>query len=480
MLVLAKLIPSAAAAAGAVLLSLWLTGERARPVEPRLPGADGTPARVSRAGEGAPARVRGTLVRSDGTPADLPGAWPRFRGRDFDNISAEDVPLARSWTPEGPPVLWSIDVGEGYAGAAVRAGRVYLLDYDRENQADALRCLSLADGKEIWRYSYPVKVKRNHGMSRTVPAVTEKYVVALGPKCHVTCLDSTTGEFRWAIDLVQEYGTKVPLWYAGQCPLIDQGRAVLGVGGGGVLMMAVDCQSGKVVWEAPNPRGWRMTHSSVMPAEFEGKRMYVYCATVSSNEGGVVGVSADDGSILWQTDAWTIRIVVPSPIIVGDGRIFLSGGYNAGSIMLQLGWDGRKFAAEPLFRLEPTIFSAEQHTPILYKGHIYAVRQEDKQLVCLDLSGNIVWTSGSTNTFGPRGLGPYLIADGLIFVMNDEGLLTLAEATPSGYRQLAQAKVLDGHESWGPMAIAGGRLILRDLTRMVCVDVRAKPGRKRP
>ena len=28
-----------------------------------------------------------------------------------------------------------------------------------ENQADALRCLSLADGKEIWRYSYPVKVK---------------------------------------------------------------------------------------------------------------------------------------------------------------------------------------------------------------------------------------------------------------------------------------------------------------------------------
>ncbi|GAG51327.1 unnamed protein product, partial [marine sediment metagenome] len=43
-----------------------------------------------------------------------------------------------------------------------------------------------------------------------------------------------------------------------------------------------------------------------------------------------------------------------------------------------------------------------------------------------------------------------------------------------GYVPLAQAKVLeDGHEAWGPLALAGGRLILRDLTRMVCLDLRA-------
>jgi outer membrane protein assembly factor BamB len=55
--------------------------------------------------------------------------------------------------------------------------------------------------------------------------------------------------------------------------------------------------------------------------------------------------------------------------------------------------------------------------------------------------------------------------------MNDSGLLTLAEATPAGYVQLAEAKVLDGPDSWGPMAIASGRLILRDLTRMICIDI---------
>jgi len=135
--------------------------------------------------------LRGEFVQLDGVPADLPGAWPRFRGANLDAISSDvNVTLARAWPASGPKVLWSIDVGEGYAGAAVLAGRVYVLDYDREKQADVIRCLSLADGKEIWRYSYLVKVKRNHGMSRTVPAVTDKYIVTMGPKCHVTCLDS--------------------------------------------------------------------------------------------------------------------------------------------------------------------------------------------------------------------------------------------------------------------------------------------------
>jgi len=32
--------------------------------------------------------------------------------------------------------------------------------------------------------------------------------------------------------------------------------------------------------------------------------------------------------------------------------------------------------------------------------------------------------------------------------------------------------VLAGQEVWGPMALSGGKLVLRDLTKMICVDVR--------
>jgi outer membrane protein assembly factor BamB len=341
-----------------------------------------------------------------------------------------------------------------------------VLDYDKEQQADALRCLSMADGKEVWRFSYRLKVKRNHGMSRTVPTVTDKYVVTFGPKCHVACLDAATGELRWPIiDLVKDHKATVPQWYAGQCPLVDGDKLILGVGGPDALLMAVELDTGKTLWKTPNPDGWKMTHVSVVPMDFKDRHTYVYCGS-----GGVVGVNADDGKLLWKTTDWKISIAtVPSPVVFDDGRIFLTGGYNAGSVMLQLKEHGEEFAAETSFRLKPKVFDCEQQTPILYDGNLYAVRS-DGQLVCADLGGKVLWESGSGHLFG---LGPYMIANGLLFVMNDKGVLTLAEATPVAYKPLAQAAIFDhGHDAWGPMAIAGGRLIVRDLTRMTCLDVK--------
>lgn len=426
----------------------------------RKPGLD-RPAGVALASEKSPFESA-KLIPGDGKASDLPGAWPQFRGAKGDNIAADGVKLAREWKPV-PRTLWSVDLGEGYAGAAVRDGRVYLLDYDMEAKADALRCLSLADGKEIWRFTYPVKTKRNHGMSRTVPTLVDKYVVTFGPKCHIACLEAETGKFVWGLDLVKDFGATVPEWYAGQCPLVDGDRVILGVGGD-ALLMAVELATGKVIWKTPNPRDWKMTHSSIVPFEFAGKRQYVYVAS-----GGVVGVNAADGALLWETDAWKISIAaVPTPVPVGSDRIFFSGGYNSGAMMMRLKEDAGKIVTETVFRLKPTEFGAAQQTPILFDGHLYGIRP-DGQLACLDLDGKIRWTSGATAKFG---LGPLVIGDGLIFALNDDGWLTLAEAAPSGYRPLAKARALEGHDCWAPMALVHGRLLARDLTKMVCLDVK--------
>ena len=76
-------------------------------------------------------------------------------------------------------------------------------------------------------------------------------------------------------------------------------------------IVAVDPETGEVLWQTPNPKGWKMTHSSIMPMEFGGERMYVYCAS-----GGVVGVSAKDGRLLWESTDWKISIAtVPSPVV---------------------------------------------------------------------------------------------------------------------------------------------------------------------
>ena len=463
---IARTIPVGLATVGVVLLYVWLSADAAIDLTERIP----TPqedVQALQGNEGA-VKIQGTLVHFDGTPADLPGDWPRFRGANFDAISSEDITPVRTWPADGPKVLWSIDVGEGFAGAAILAGRVYLMDYDRQQQADVVRCLSLEDGKDIWKYSYPIKVKRWHGMSRTVPAVTEKYVVTIGPKCHVTCLDSMTGEFRWMFDLVKEFKTTVPQWYTAQCPIIEKGRAIIAPAGT-VLMMAVDCETGEIIWETPNPDGWVMTHSSIVPMEFSNKRFYVYCGG-NQSKGGVVGVSAEDGSVLWKTEEWKIRFNVPTPVVVGDDRIFLTAGYGQyelGCTMLWLTETDGKITVKSEFLHTTEVFGSIQQTPIYYDGHIYGVRL-DQQLVCLDLQGNVVWTSTSANKFGS---GPFAIVGDLIYLMNDDGELTLAQASPSGYLPLAHAKVLDGHESWGPMAIASGRLIVRDTERMICLDI---------
>ena len=467
----AKTIPVGLALVGAILLYAWLSADAGSELTYRLPGTDGRPQKTVDANE--PIKIAGELTTFDGVPADLPGAWPRFRGPNFDAISTEDISLARTWAADGPEVLWSIDVGEGYAGAAILAGRVYLLDYDREQQADVVRCLSLEDGREIWRYSYPVNVKRWHGMSRTIPAVTDQYIVTIGPRCHVTCLDSMTGEFRWMYNLVRQFNTKVPQWYTGQCPLIEEGKAIIAPAGDDVLMMVVDCQSGQIVWKTPNPDAWVMTHSSIVPMEFNDRRFYVYCGG-NHISGGVIGVSAHDGSVLWETDQWKVRFNVPMPVVVGQDRIFLTAGYGQtehGCMMLRLAETDGTITVQSEFLHTTDVFGSIQQSPIFYDGYIYGVRPPDKQLVCLDLDGNVIWTSTSAHKFGS---GPYSIANGLMYIMNDSGVLTLVEASPSGYLQLAQVSVMDGHESWGPMAIASGRLIVRDVHRMMCLDISEK------
>lgn len=453
---------------GLVLLIAWLawwfwTPDRGLTL--RRPGADQPPGAEAPAG-GNPV-LSGKLVQGSGKPSSLPGAWPGFRGVNRDGLAADAGRLARSWAGTGPRVLWSADLGEGYAGPAVRAGRVYLMDYDQPHKQDALRCLSLDDGQELWRFAYPVSVKRNHGMSRTVPTVTEHRVVAMGPKCHVVCLDALTGQLKWGLDLVREHGAVVPPWYAGQCPLVDGDRVILGVGGPEVLLMAVSLETGEVLWRTPNPDGWKMTHASVMPVLVKGERQYAYCASL-----GVVGVAAADGTRRWRTTDWKISIAtVPSPVPLDAGQLLLSGGYDAGALLLEIVGAGETFEARTVWRVTPDVFGATQQTPVLHQGHIYGVRPEpDSRLVCLGLDGKVVWTSEPAQKFG---LGPLLIADGVILVMNDKGQLSMVEATPAKYTLLAQAKVLDGRESWGPMALVGTRLLARDLTRMVCLDLGA-------
>ncbi|MFA6239304.1 MAG: PQQ-binding-like beta-propeller repeat protein [Candidatus Hydrogenedentales bacterium] len=452
-----------------ITIFAWLLSNPTRDFQAEVPGKDGAPAPGSISS--AKIDLAGIFETFDGQPSQLGGAWTNFRGPDSNNIAVDAPKLADSWGAEGPKVVWSTPVGDGYASPVILDGRVFLMDYDVKKRADAIRCFSLDDGREIWRRSYGINIKRNHGMSRTIPAVTKDYLVVMGPKCQVVCVDTATGDFRWGIDLQQEYGTTEPLWYTGQCPIIDDGKVILAPCGKDVLMMAVDCKTGDVVWKTPNPHGWNMSHASVVPMTVLGEKSYVYGAL-----GGMAGVSASPetaGKLLWELP-WDAKVVAPSPVKAGEDLIFATAGYGRGSRLLKLSKSGATMNAEIVYDKPPEqILSCEQQTPIFYNGLLYGIMPKDAgalkgQFVCYRPDGTLVWSSGQDNRFG---LGPFLLADNKFLLLGDDGVLTMADATKQEFVQLGQAAVLKGHDAWGPLALAGTRLLLRDMNTLACVDL---------
>jgi len=455
-----------------IVFTYWFLHNPVKSFTVNVPGQDHRPAKDT---SSQSAVVIGEKFKEYTTVTSaLTGKWTRFRGADFDNINKENIRLIDHFGKEGPKIRWKVELGDGHAAPVIFNGKVYVLDYDERKKNDALRCFALETGTELWRRWYSVNLKRNHGMSRTIPAITEKYIVTIGPKCHVMCCNPQNGDFLWGIDLGKDYNTEVPLWYTGQCPLIDNDIAVIAPGGSS-LLIGVDCATGKVLWKTPNPDKWKMSHSSVMPMILGGKKMFVYNAI-----GGLCGISAegtDVGKMLWKTSVFNPSVIAPSPLYLGDNKIFMTAGYGAGSAIFQVINQGGSFAVNVLKNYKPKDgLASEQQTPIMYDHHLFGILPKDaaekrNQFVCCttDDTQKILWTSSTSDRYG---LGPYLLADGKFFILNDEGTLTIARESTSKFIFLDKAKIMDGQDAWGPMAMTDGMLLLRDSKQMVCIDVR--------
>ena len=469
-------IPYLLVISGILSIAWWITKDPVKDIVVSVPGMDNR-------GEGVAVNLDINIGEfyeefnnrpNRRTENELNETWPRFRGEFFDNISRSDISLIDAFPEEGPEILWTYHLGEGHAGAAIYEGKVYMLDYDEELRADMLRCFDLVTGTELWRRWYKVSIKRNHGMSRTVPAVTEDYIVTIGPRGHVMCVDREDGNFRWGLNIEKEYASEVPLWYTGQCPLVDNGMAIIATGGESVLV-AIDCESGEIVWETPNEGEWGMSHSSIMPYEYEGVKMYIYSAI-----GGAIGVSAegrDAGRILWTAPEWRHNVIAPAPVGLPDGKIFLSAGYGAGSMVLQLKQSANGFEAEVLQEYSPREgLASEQQTPVEYEGHLLGILPKDagplrNQLICVhpDDFTKVVWSSGQTVRFG---LGPYMIADNKLFILSDDGTLTIARPSITEYIELDSYRMIEnGADAWAPLALANGYMVLRDSETMICINM---------
>jgi outer membrane protein assembly factor BamB len=418
--------------------------------------------------------------------------WPQYLGPTRNSISPQKG-ILRSWPEKGPEVLWTATVGRGYGGPVIKDGRVYLLDRD-DKVGDILRCLDLTNGKELWRFGYDASGTVMFPGSRSVPTVDGDKVYSCGHNGDLYCIDTKTHKPVWNKNVWKDFGgERLPMWAITQCPLVYGDLLIVASQAPQAGVVAYDKLTGNVKWKTP-PLGL-ISYSSPAIVKVDGKD-HVVMITGSTNPfqptgrpnelGNVVGIDPLTGSILWKFDKWECHIPVASAVDAGENRVLIAGGYELGTVMLKVEKtaDG-SYGTTELFRTKQ--FGDQTKPPVLYKGHFFAeygTNERRDGMVCMSMDGQIRWKTKRSPDFNK---GSMILADGLILASDGAKSLYLIEPDPSGYKQLASAELFpegtadsEGgiaariggrNQNWAPMALADGKLLLRDHTQLKCVKV---------
>jgi hypothetical protein len=434
--------------------------------------------------------------------------WPQYLGPNRDSTSAEKG-ILRSWPEGGPKVLWKAAVGKGFGGPVVAGGKVYLLDRN-DAVGETLRCLDFANGQELWKFSYDAPGSVMFPGSRGVPTVEGNHVFSCGHNGDLYCIDVTTHQPVWKANVWTDFGGKppakdgggfrrgpaepggFPIWAITQNPLIHGGLLIVASQAPEAGVVAYEKLTGKVKWKTPS-LGY-VGYVSPAIVKVDGKDHVVMVSPSTnpfqrsdSNErklGKVVGIEPVSGQVLWEYDKWNCHISVPSAVDAGENRVLVVGGYELGATMLKVkrGDDG-KFAASELFTTEE--FGDQTKPAILHNGHFYAqfgTNNRRDGLVCMNMDGKILWKTKREPDFNK---GSMILVDGLILATDGGKSLHLVEPRPTGFKSLATAELLSSAgadtngmariggpiQNWAPMALADGKLLIRDQGELKCLKV---------
>jgi outer membrane protein assembly factor BamB len=396
----------------------------------------------------------------------LAADWPQWRGPNRDGHSA-DTGLLEAWPEGGPALLWtSRDLGRGYSSPAVVGDRLYVLGSDG-SQAAAL-CLDANTGETIWSTPFGEEYRNNWGGGpRSTPTVDGEDVFVLDGVGNLLCLDRASGQTRWSKNLVSDFGGGVPSWGFCESPLVD-GDKVIVTPGGQKCMVALDKRTGDTIWTSSGLSDGAQ-YASPVKGTVDGVAMYMTMTT-----GGLVGVSAETGELLWRFEnTKNGTAVIPTPIF-HEGQVYSTSGYGAGCGLVRLTAERDGVSAEEVFYNKEM---KNQHGGVvLVDGHIYGY-SDGGGWVCQDFqTGEVAWRERAE-----LGKGSIAYADGRLYCYTEgEGTIALVQATPDGWNQTGRFTIPEKTELprgagaiWAHPVIANGRLYLRDQDLLFCFDVKA-------
>lgn len=403
--------------------------------------------------------------------------WPQLLGPDRNGISAQKG-LLRTWPQKGPEVLWTANIGIGYGGPVVKSGKVYLLDRD-DKTGDMLRCFDFATGKELWSFTYDAPGSVNYPGSRSVPAVDGNRVYSVGPYGQLYCIDTDTHKPLWNKNIWTDFGgTRIPTWAISQCPLIYGDLVIVASQAPQAGVVAYNKMTGELKWQTPSLGGTGYVSPALVKVAGTTQAVMISASArggfgQAGSGAKVAGIDPLTGKVLWEYTNYNCPIPVPSVIDAGENRIFITGGYNTGSALIKVDKksDGT-FAVTEVFRNNEV--GAHTLPPVLYNGNFYmecSTNEKKDGLVCLGIDGTVKWKTGRDPVFERGGM---ILADGLIIATDGTSKLFLIEPDPTAFKAISSAEMLigtGGAQNWAPLALADGKLLIRDQSRLVCVKV---------
>ena len=391
------------------------------------------------------------LARAAEADSSTGADWPRFRGPQQSGVSVE-TGLLRSWPESGPKVLWKKPIGSGFSTVAVVGEALYTMAVEGESEM-AYR-LRASDGEVVWRTPLgPVFPEVFGDGPRSTPTVEGDAVYVLSATGRLHALKTKNGSRLWEMDLVKELGSPTPQRGFASSPLVDGDLVLLEAGGtDGRAVVALDTKTGKIRWSAMNGEPGYMTPLAVT---IDGVRQYVFLRST----GDIVSL-LPDGKVHWQY-SWQPGAIA-SPLFLPPNRIFASATDEIGAVLLEIGKADGKATVREVWknRLMRNHFSSS----VLYQGHIYGFDNASLKCIVAE-TGEQKWVQRG------YGKGSLIVADGLLYILSDQGQLLLAEATPEGFHEKGKAQVLEGR-TWTAPVLSHGRLYLRNGTEILVVDVR--------
>ncbi len=414
-----------------------------------------------------------SVATSANAIAILDGDWKQWRGPNRDGHAAPQS-LLKEWPANGPKLTWSVSTaGTGYSSVSVEGEKLYTLG--KRDKNNVLICLNAKSGTEIWvsligRAANSKDYNTGWGDGpRSSATIDDEFVYALSDIGDLGCFRKADGEPVWAVNLVSDFGGRVPEWGYSESVLIDGDRLIVTPGGKNFLV-GLDKRTGAKIWASEFSAGAQ--YVSVVKHSFDGVPVYL-----TACERGLVGIHCETGKLLFKNEETGNGTAVVSTAIVSGNVIYHSSAYKAGNVAVRVSAIDGVLSAVQLYHESKESMENHHGGYVLHDGAIIGFTNTLRGAwIAQDLlTGKVLWSK----KIGKSRSGSIAFADGMAYCYDDqEGICTLARVSRTGFKEIGQLKIPEQTDSdrkqgaiWTHPVIAGQMLYIRDQEKIFAYDL---------